>query len=308
MQEAERSKDRPWRRLDAGAKAAVVLGLMDGARVVDLAAGLGVTAQAFRNARKRDPLFDAGWRAAQAASAEAERRAARERRILRSGAVGAGEALGGGEAGRAGAALGLGEGVDACEDMAGEERIVCNNRRLFQRRRMRHVRFDVRRRGVFLAHFAWSCDLLAAAAEAGVCERTVYVHLRTDAEFHALFQAALEQGYAWLEAEAVRQRLAVQQRLRAALEASAPAADADAASSCAGTEAELAGEFERVMKLLTRWDRRQGGAPAIRRHRPSAEQAWTFEEAITALEKRLKAVGLLRKGDGTSAKGAADAP
>lgn len=159
---------------------------------------------------------------------------------------------------------------------------------------------------MFLAHFAWSCDLFAAAADAGVSERTVYVHLRTDAEFHALFQAALEQGYAWLEAEAVRQRLAAQRRLAAALEAAEPGAEG--ASPGAGTEAERAGEFERVMKLLARWDRKQGRAPAMRRHRPSAEQAWTFEEAITALEKRLKAVGFLRKAGGTSAKGAADAP
>ena len=41
MQKLDQHKRRPWRRLDARAKAAVVLGLMGGARVVDLAAGLG---------------------------------------------------------------------------------------------------------------------------------------------------------------------------------------------------------------------------------------------------------------------------
>jgi hypothetical protein len=278
---------RPWRRLDAAAKAAVIDGLTAGARVVDLARAQRVTVQAFRNARRRDPLFDAAWRAAHAASAEAERREAREAR--------AAWLRGEGEQSEAGDRC-AGEGghvqVHVPGDGPGETRIACNNRRAFQRRRLRHVRFDAKRQAAFLAHFCWSCDALAAAVEAGVSEGTVYRHLRGDGAFAAEFRAALEQGYVRLEAEAVRQRLAAQKGLRAAIEGSEPGAGA---GSFAGDG--LAGEFERVMKLLARWDRRHGG-PGMQVKTPSATRAWTFDEAIAALEKRLTALGFIKPGEG----------
>jgi hypothetical protein len=242
-------------RVDAAAKVAVLAAFREGRRLEEVADAFGVTTQAFYAARRRDKLFDAGWRAAHAAAAEAERRLARN--------GDAEPAAGGGE---------------------GEERIVPNNRRLLQRRKLRHVRFDEKRRALFLSHFRWSCDALAAAAEAGVCERTVYNHLRADPQFAEEYQAALAQGYLRLEAEALRQRLEAQKRLRAAMDA----ADAGTAPLPAG---DVAAEFERVMKLLARWDRRHG-PPGRRTVQPSAERAWTFDEAIVALDKRLRALGL----------------
>jgi len=273
------------RRLDGEAKAAVVLGLMGGARVVDLARAHGVTVQAFRNARRRDPVFDAGWRAAHAASAEAERREAREAR-LRAMVSGEPEEEAGGagvEADNRGHVP-----VDAPGEAhgPGETRIACNNRRALQRRKMRHVRFDERRRGVFLAHFTWSCDACAAAAEAGVSERTVYSHMGSDPPFAEQFRNALALGYARLEAEALRQRLAAQRRLRARMEA------ADAGH--AAPDADTAAEFERVMKLLTRWDRQGRAEPGMLAKRRSPARAWTFDEAIVALEKRLLALGFIK--------------
>lgn len=224
--------------------------LREGRRLDEVAASYGVTLQAFHSARRRDPVFGAAWRDAHAVSAEAERRRA--------------------------------EPPDS-----DEVRIASNNRRLLQRRRIRHVRFDERRKGVFLVHFARSCDLLAAAAAAGVCERTVFNHRRSDPVFAEAFQAALEEGYAWLDAEALRQRLEAQARLRAAIEA------AEAGGEPLAPEAEGV-EFDRTMKLLARWDRKDGrlGPREVRR---GFQRSMSFEEAIVRLDRALDNLGVPRK-------------
>lgn len=242
-------------RIDGAAKAACLKGLLEGARVADLAAAIGVTPQALHRARKRDPLFDAGWRAAHAASAAAERGSAVQ-----------------GEAGAA----------------AGEERIAPNNRRGLQARKMRHVKFDAKRQQRFLAHFAWSADTLAAAAEAGVCETTVYNQRRSNPAFAEEFQAALDQAYARLEAEALRQRLAAQQALRAAVERSEPGAQPGAEPLL---PADMAAEFERVLKLLARWDRKPR-RPERQTAHDGRQEPWSFEGAIALLERRLAALGM----------------
>jgi hypothetical protein len=294
-------------RIDAAAKAACLEGLLKGERVRDLAAALGVTPQGLGQARKRDPVFDAGWRAAHAASAAAERRSP----STAFHAVPLPEAS-------------SGRNSPFTDDV----RIVPNNLRGLQRRKVRHVRFDTKRQEAFLAHFSWSCDTRAAAEAAGVCENTVYKHRRADPAFAEEYQATLEQGYVRLEAEALRQRLAAQQRLRAAVENSSPppavlgevagrrpdggvappphcvrspklrpsmlACPPDrlrfSAPSRLGEElkGEVSAEFERVMKLLARWDRKE--------RRPDSEagggRIWTFEGAIELLDKRLKALGM----------------
>jgi len=239
--------------IDAAAKVAMLAALREGRRLGEVAAGYGVTLQAFYSARRRDPVFAAAWRDAHALSAEAERR---------------------------GAVAGAG-------DVAGDEvLIVSNNRRVMQRRRMRHVRFDARRKGVFLAGFARSCDLLAAAAAAGVCERTVHNHLRLDPDFAEAFQAALAEGYRWLQAEAARQRLEGQARVRSAI----AAAEETGAPLPLGEDG---AEFDRTMKLLARWDRRDGRL-GPRRVGPCGQRVWTFEEAMLVLEKRMRNLGLLK--------------
>jgi hypothetical protein len=243
-------------RIDAAAKAACLEGLLTGARVADMAAAIGVTPQALQRARKRDPLFDAGWRAAHAASAAAER---------------------------------AGQGSTG---PAGEERIASNNRRGLQVRKMRHVRFDAKRQQRFLAHFAWSADTLAAAAEAGVCETTVYNQRRSNPAFAEEFQAALDQAYARLEAEALRQRLAAQQALRAAVERSEPGAQPGAEPSAAPLlPADMAAEFERVLKLLARWDRKPR-RPERQASPDGRREPWSFEGAIALLNRRLAALGM----------------
>lgn len=159
-------------------------------------------------------------------------------------------------------------------------RIVApGNRRRLQSRRIRHLRFTAERQATFLSHFAGTCNAAESAEVAGVCEATVYRHRVKDAAFAAAFQEALEQGYVRLEAEALRQRLEAQRRLGETL------------GDGALPTGEVATEFERVLKLLERWDRR-GGRVGPRTVAPGRRQGWTFDEAIDALAKRLQALDI----------------
>ena len=53
---------------------------------------------------------------------------------------------------------------------------------------------------------------------------------------------------------------------------------------------EIAREFDRVMALLARWDRK-GGKVGLR---PAGlrGRVWTFDAAIEAIEKKLRAIGI----------------
>lgn len=158
-------------------------------------------------------------------------------------------------------------------------RIAPQGQRPLQRRRMSWARFTEARQQIFLDHFAGTADAGEAAARAGVSIATVNNHRRKNPEFAALWQEALDHAVALLAAESVRQRLEMQRRLSENLEPSG----------------EMAQEFERVMKLLARWDRRGGGS-GPRPRAPSESKVWTFDEAIAALDKRLRALGLRSSG------------
>lgn len=164
---------------------------------------------------------------------------------------------------------------DALQRTAREERVRVrpNNRRQLQRRRMRHVRFDERRQEIFLNHFSGCADARESAEVAGVDHSTVYKHRRKDPVFAAEFDGALDQAYVQLRVEAVRQRLAAQQRLRDAVEQGP-------------VTGEVADEFERVIKLLDRWDRRDGRI-AIRSSAPEKRRALSFDEALDLLDRKL---------------------
>jgi hypothetical protein len=241
-------------RVDAAAKAALLAVVRAGGCAETGAAALGLTLRAFQAARKGDARFARRWRSAQAASSSRERR---RRRALRS-------------------------------DGAGEVRIAPNNRRVLQKRNIGHVRFDAEAQQAFLAHFGATCDTAAAAAEAGVCENTVLNHRRTDPAFAEEYDAALAQGYVRLEAEALLQRLEAQKRLRAALEA-APLGEATVTGDCALLTAEAAAEFERVLKLLDRADRK---ARRPKRSSGGRHKVWTFDAAMALLDERLKALDI----------------
>lgn len=157
-------------------------------------------------------------------------------------------------------------------------RIVPQKGRLLQRRRMRSVKFTAKRQQIFLDRFAGTADAHDSAAAAGVSYDTVRAHYRRNADFADAWHEALRVAYALLEAEAVRGRIEAQRRLEDEL----------------SPTGETAQEFERVMKLLARWDRR-GGAVGPRGRTPSGPGRWTFDEAIALLDKRLNDLGISRR-------------
>ena len=174
---------------------------------------------------------------------------------------------------------------EALELSAAPRWIAPGKGRRLQFRNFRRLRFVGWRREVFLAHFAATCNETAAAEAAGVCRETVYRVRIRDSDFAAAHQAALDQGYVRLEAEAVRQREAAQAAMRAAIE------------SGSAEGAEVVAEFERQMKLLARWERKQGG-PGPRRVSAGRRQPMSFGEALDALERKLKALGIeIEPGD-----------
>lgn len=237
------------RRIDAAAKAAFLAGLREGLRREDAAAAAGFSLMGFYNARARDPEFAAAWKDALTLPPAAGRRA-------------------------------------RAYQERGEVRIAPANRRLFQRRRRRNVRFDSGRREIYIAHFVATGDKVAAAAAAGVSRATVDYHIRKDPVFAEAHREALALCYGRLETEAVRLRLAAQARLRAAIEA------AGDSPPLALLEEEGA-EFDRIMKLLDRFDRKPR-RPDSRFTPGGRRQRWTFEEAIELLDKKLNALGVPR--------------
>ncbi len=152
--------------------------------------------------------------------------------------------------------------------------IAPNANRRLQARRVRRRRFDDKRKRLFLDHFAGTADAHAAAAAAGVGYSTVVQHRRKDPDFAAAWDEALEVAYAQLEAEAVRQRLEAAGRLREGL----------------SPTGEITKEFDRVMQLLARY-RRPDGRIALREVGRGRERRWSFDEAIVALDKKLRTLG-----------------
>ena len=157
------------------------------------------------------------------------------------------------------------------------DRIAPKGGRLLQRQKMRWVKFTEKRQQIYLDHFAGTADSEAAADAAGLTTHAVRAHARKHPEFEAAEAEALRHAYVRLEAEAVRQRLEAQRRLSENLEPTG----------------EIAQEFERVMKLLARYDRRDGriGRREVGR---GSQRRWTFEEAIAALDRKLNALGIRR--------------
>ncbi len=225
------------RRIDEAAKSRFLAALRSGMGRDEAAAQAGFTSTAFYNARERDPVFRQAWLWALELSAIDERAA-------------------------------------APAPASPDEVIAPNAGRRLQKRRVRRRRFDDRRKRIFLDRFAGTADAYEAAEAAGIGYSTVLQHRRNDPEFAAACQDALDLAYAQLEAEAVRQRLEAQRRLREGL--------------C--PTGEMAREFERVMQLLARY-RRPDGRVGLREVGRGRERRWSFDEAIQALDKKLRALG-----------------
>lgn len=243
---ADSGGKRSRRLVDLAARERFLNGLRAGLSRNEAAAGTGFSWRAFYGVRRRDPVFRFAWLAALELSAVDERDARRA--------------------------------AERLAERRATGRIAPGNRRLLQLKgKRRGFSFDERRQQIFLDHFAGTADEDAAADAAGVSRQTVRAHMRRHPEFAALRDETLHLAYARLEAEAVRQRLAAQQRLRDNLE----------------PKGEIAAEFERVMKLLVRYDRKSGRI-GTRRHAASPGRVYTFEQALAALDKALDAFAIPR--------------
>lgn len=225
----------PRQRVDNAAKALFLAALRDGAHRDSAAAATGFSDQAFYDARRKDAVFALAWRFAHDLSAADQRAAAR--------AVSPGELV-----------------------------IAPNRGRALQARPARRVRFDDRRKRIFLDHFAGTADAHAAAAAAGIAYSTFTEHRRRDAAFAAGCDEALAVAYAALEAEVVRQSLAAQRDLRAGIV----------------PKGAITGNFDRALKLLARYER-TCGPPGFRAVAPGGERRWRFEEAIVLLDRHVRA-------------------
>jgi hypothetical protein len=165
-----------------------------------------------------------------------------------------------------------------------------NKRKIQKKARAKRKKFGVQAREKFLSHFASSCNATAAARAAGVGISTVYMARMHDPEFRAHYAAALEQGYATLEAEMVRRATAAAKR------GFEPSAEG---------EATLANMDPKVALSLLQLHRK-GIECGLGNTRPRRSDV---EEARARLEKRMRALGLIgAKRRRSSAPAEAGAP
>ena len=172
---------------------------------------------------------------------------------------------------------------EAIEQSAGKRRFITGgNRRHLQLRRVRRVKFDEKRQEIFFGHFAGTCNIAESARAANVSEGTVFAHLAGDPGFAARFKATLPIAYARLEADVVARRIEGQRQLARIVPTGEPEP-----------------EFDRAMKLLARWERRDGTL-GRRQAGPGRQQGCGFEEAMEALDRQLRNFGIPIVGeDGT---------
>jgi hypothetical protein len=234
----------PKRRIDADAKMRFLQGLRAGLPRDDAARAAGFTANAFYHASGKDPVFALARTMALELSAAAGRAA---------------------------------RGARGESPPPGEITITPTGGRQLQKRHIRRVTFDDRRKRLFLDHYAGTADAEAACEAAGICYSTYTRHRRTDPEFAAACAEALAIAYAALEAESLRGRLEAQRNLRDGI---CPAG-------------EIAKEFERQQTLLDRHARRNGGI-GLRGVPHGSQQRWSFDDAIALFGKKLRAYGLRR--------------
>ena len=144
--------------------------------------------------------------------------------------------------------------------------------RFVQRRR---PRFAGWRRRTFLDTLELSANTAESARAAGVSKRTVHKHLARDADLARANAAALARAYAGLERRLAREQAESAARWRAhgIVPTGEPTAD-----------------FDEALRLLARWERPDGTLG--RREKPGRRRVYSFEEAIAALEKKMRALGI----------------
>lgn len=164
-----------------------------------------------------------------------------------------------------------------------KDEIVPNCNRRLQKRRKRHNLFGKRRRAIFLEHLAATCNVQASAAAAGVAVSTVYANRMRDADFRADWQAALEQGYARLEAALIERAMRGERR----------EIKGDRIVEGPDSPAEI--DWEKGMELLRHHQR---GLMGTARHNPAhMPKRAPIDRVTEKLVRKLRALGVRPEGE-----------
>ncbi len=177
--------------------------------------------------------------------------------------------------------------TDGAERTCGEERTIEANRgRLLQDKKVKKNGFNKARREAFLRELATTCNVSRAIAASGKAGSSVYRARQRNPEFAAQWQAALEVGYARLEAALVRRALEV-------------------VDGFAVIEDEEPVEKMTVAQAIDVMDkhRRSVASGSAKSVRPQARQVATAEETDRAILKRIAI--LKRQREATSGSGVA---
>ncbi len=146
--------------------------------------------------------------------------------------------------------------------------------------------FDEAAQDEFLEWFAATCNCSLSARKTGFHYRTVLRHWREDEAFGARCEAALHMGYPRLEELA----------LRAAVEALSPERRKPPKGDRPPPPEHFKMDPMTAVQLLREHKRHlaglAGGSGRDAKPGPKAKKKWTFDEAIAALDKRLRSLGL----------------
>lgn len=164
-------------------------------------------------------------------------------------------------------------------------RIIPNKNRRAQVAPTSRRLFDEAAKAEFLEWFAATCNCSLSARKTGFHYRTVIRHWREDEAFGARCEAALKMGYPRLEELA----------LRAAVEALDPKRRRPPKGDRAPPGEHFRMDPATALQLLREHQRQLAGLPggSGRGAKPGPPlKRWSFEEAIVALDQRLRALGL----------------
>jgi hypothetical protein len=155
-----------------------------------------------------------------------------------------------------------------------QERIIPNTNRALQVSKTRRKLFGRARQQAFLEHLAATCNVTASAREAGVVPGTVYAHRMKNPDFRDGWRAALEQGYARLEAMLLERATSAAGRFEVA----------------GDKEVDAPFDWDKAMDLLRQHQRGLAGGTPDNRQRPGRVPI----EALTEkLVRKIKALGVV---------------
>lgn len=165
-----------------------------------------------------------------------------------------------------------------------EGQIVPGCNRPLHVRKRRHAYFGKARREAFLEHLAATCNVMASAEATGVSVSAAYANRMNDADFREAWSAALEQGYARLEAALIE---------RAARGDTKP--NVRGGKTVTGRDAPEEVDWDKAMELLKHHKRGLSGRTVDNRARPVRVP---IEQVAVKLVRKLKALGVRPADEG----------